>query len=365
MKPGIVSIYRYSIPFVRPVPVKGSSLNTRDGLIIGLQTQNGKYTGFGEIAPLPGLHEETLSEALEQCASLLPVIDLSFGDLSLDNAGKTLPDNLFPSVRTGIEMSLLNLQSVARETFPSFSGALHAKEKLPLNALLFGNTESVLAIATDHFQKGYRTFKLKVQARNPGLAVEQVLALHCAFGNDISLRLDSNRSFSLENACTFFNRIPANSIEYIEEPVANPYLIPEFFNRTGIHSALDESLWMTPGIWSDIPHDCLGGIVLKPSRIGSFSDTLRLALQAEEEKIPAIISSAYETGIGLGFYARLASIISAEPTPCGLDTFRQLSHDILFGSFHVEEGCLLSENTYRSSLNPDLSMLELVERWTL
>ncbi|WP_294347822.1 o-succinylbenzoate synthase [Prosthecochloris sp.] len=365
MKPGIVSIYRYSIPFVRPVPVRGSSLSTRDGLITGLQTPDGKHTGFGEIAPLPGLHEETLSEALIQCAAVLPTIDLSFGDLSLNDAGKVLPDHLFPSVRTGIEMSLLNLQSATCKNFPSFSGAPRAAEKLPLNALLFGNTESVLAIATEHFQQGYRTFKLKVQACNPGFAVDQVLALRSAFGNDISLRLDSNRSFSLENACTFFKRIPVNSIEYIEEPLADPHHIPEFFSRTGINSALDESLWMNPGIWNEIPHDCIGGIVLKPSRIGSFSDTLRFALQAEEEKIPAVVSSAYETGIGLGFYARLASIISPEPTPCGLDTFRQLSHDILPDGFRVEEGCLLSGTTYRSSLNPDLSMLELVEKWTL
>ena len=365
MKPGFASIHRYSIPFVRPVPVRGSSLDTRDGLVIGLQTHDGSRTGFGEIAPLPGLHEETLSEALEQLISLLPALNLSIGDLSLSDAGKELPDDIFPSVRAGIEMSLLNLQSVASEKFPTFPGAPEPAKKLPINALLFGTTESVLAMANDYFRQGYKTFKLKVQAADPDLVAEQALSLRSAFGYDISLRLDSNRSFQLEDACALFSRIPRESIEYIEEPVSDPFLIPEFFSRTGIRSALDESLWMNPGIWNELPHECLGGVVLKPSRLGSFSRTLAIALEAEAEGIGAVISAAYETGIGLGFYAHLASAISEKPAACGLDTFRQLSRDIVPGSFDITKGYLLTESAYRNSLKPDLSTLELVETWTL
>ena len=365
MKPGFASIYRYSIPFVRPVPVRGTSLGTRDGLVLGLTTGDGLHTGFGEIAPLPGLHEETLPEALGQCCSLILSLKLSFGDLSISDAGKNLPENLYPSVRTGIEMALLNLQSTVGNTFPSFPGAPEAAKKLPLNTLLFGDSTSVLAMAEDYFRQGYRTFKLKVPADDPGLAVEQVLELRSTFGEKISLRLDSNRSFGLKNACTFFSRIPADNIEYIEEPLADPLLIPEFFNRTGVRSALDESLWMSPGIWDNIPHDCFGGVVLKPSRLGSFSKTLRLALAAEAEKIPAIISAAYESGISLGFYTRLASVISEKPAACGLDTFRQLSRDILPEPLHAETGSLVPEKAYRNSLQPELSRLNLIKEWTL
>ena len=365
MKPSFASIYRYSIPFVRPVPVRGTSLGTRDGLVLALATGDGLHTGFGEIAPLPGLHEETLAEALEQCKVLILSSDLSFGELSFDNAGRHLPENIFPSVRTGIEMALLNLQSAAYNILPSFPGAPDAAKKLPLNALLFGDSAFVLAMADDYFRQGHRTFKLKVQAADPGLAVKQVLELRSAFGKEISLRLDSNRSFELEEACAFFNRIPADSIEYIEEPLADPLEIPEFFSRTGIRSALDESLWMSPGIWEQIPHNSLGAVVLKPSRLGSFSTTLRFALEAEAGQIPAIISAVFESGIGLGFYARLASVISEKPAACGLDTFRQLSRDILPDPIHVEKGCLFPESTYRNSLQPELSRLKLIEEWTL
>ncbi len=365
MKPGFASIYRYSIPFVRPVPVRDSRLDTRDGLVIGLRSADDRHTGFGEIAPLPGLHEETLSEALEQCRSLITSLDLSFADLSFHNAGRNLPENLFPSVRSGIEMSLLNLQSVSGEPFPTFPGAPEPSKMLPLNALLFGSASEILTMAEDYFHQGYRTFKLKVQADAPDLAIEQVLSLRRVFGNEIALRLDSNRSFSLEDACTFFKQLPADSIEYIEEPVADPSLIPEFFSRTGIRSALDESLWMNPEIWDDIPHHCLGGMVLKPSRLGSFSRTLNLALEAEAEGIRAVISAAYETGISLGFYTHLGSVISTEPAACGLDTFRQLSRDILYDPIDADQGSLPVEKTYRSSLLPDLSTLSLVEKWTL
>ncbi|MCW8796210.1 MAG: o-succinylbenzoate synthase [Chlorobium sp.] len=365
MKPQNASIYRYSIPFVRPVPVLGKSLDTRDGFVLALKSGDGLHTGFGEIAPLPGLHKESLPEALEQCGTLLLSPRLSYGGLSLEDAGKHLPDSISPSVRAGFEMALLNLQSAASGALPSFPGAPEAARKLPLNALLFGDAPSVISMAKDYFRNGYRTFKLKVQASNPGLAVKQVLALRSAFGGEISLRLDSNRSFDLEKACLFFNRIPADSIEYIEEPLADPFLIPEFFSRTGIRSALDESLWMSPGIWNGITRDCLGGVVLKPARLGSFATTLRLAREARDAGIAAVISAAFESGIALGFYAHLASVLSKNPSPCGLDTFRQLSRDILYNPLHAESGCLDTATAYRNSLNPDLSRLKLIEAWTL
>ncbi len=365
MKPGPVSIYRYSIPFVRPVPVRRTKLVARDGLVLGLGTTDDEHTGFGEIAPLPGLHEETLDDALEQCRAAFRNCRISSGSLSLQNAGGGFPENLCPSVHCGIEMALLNLQAAACGEDPSFPGAPQAGKQLPLNALLFGDTRTILSMAEDYFRQGYRTFKLKVQAASPALAVEQTLALRRAFGGGISLRLDSNCSFGLDEACSLFGEIPGGDIEYVEEPLADPMLIPEFFRRTGIPSALDESLWMNPGIWDDIPPDCLGGLVLKPSMLGSFSTTLRLALEAKAEGIPAVISSAYESGIGLGFYARLASVLTADPPACGLDTFRQFSRDILSEPLHAEKGCIAVEEAYRNSLEPDLSRLELLEEWTL
>ena len=365
MKPQNASIYRYSIPFVRPVPVLGKSLDTRDGFVLALESADGQHTGFGEIAPLPGLHKESLDEAFEACESLLLSADLSYGGLSFEDAGQHLPDSVLPSVRSGFEMALLNLQSAVSGIFPSLPGAPKAARKLPLNALLFGDAPSVISMAKDYFLKGYRTFKLKVQASDPGLSVEQVLALRSAFGGEISLRLDSNRSFDLEKACRFFNRIPADSIEYIEEPLADPFLIPEFFSRTGIRSALDESLWMSPGIWNGIESNCLSGVVLKPARLGSFATTLRLAREAGDAGIAAVISAAFESGIALGFYAQLASLVSEKPVPCGLDTFRQFNRDILYKPLHAESGHLDTATAYRNSLNPDLSRLKLIEEWTL
>ncbi len=365
MKPGFASIYRYTIPFVRPVPVRNTSLGTRDGLLLCLRTPDNRHSGFGEIAPLPGLHDETLEEALEQCSSTIKTSEFTFGNLTIPDAGKNLPDSLYPSVRNGIELSLLNLQSAVTGIRPTIENTPEAAERLPLNALLFGTTPSVLSMAEEYYTQGYRTFKLKVNAAEPLLAADQVNALKASFGNDISLRLDSNRSFSLDDACSFFSSIPGESIAYIEEPVVDPLLLPAFFERTGIRSALDESLWMNPGIWNRIPHDCLGGIVIKPSRLGSLSASIRFAIEAEREGIPAVFSSAYESGVSIGFYAHLAAIITGRPKACGLDTFHQFSRDILIDPVHAENGSLPVEETYRNSLTPDLSRLELLETWTL
>ncbi|HED31994.1 MAG TPA: o-succinylbenzoate synthase, partial [Prosthecochloris aestuarii] len=71
MKPAYAAIYRYSLPFSRPVPVGGSCLARRDGCILRLQTADRLHCGYGEIAPLQGLHEETLQEAAGQLDTIL------------------------------------------------------------------------------------------------------------------------------------------------------------------------------------------------------------------------------------------------------------------------------------------------------
>ncbi len=364
MKPCLATIYRYSIPFLRPVPVRRSSLGTRDGFLLALRSPGG-HTGFGEIAPLPGLHEETLEQAGQQLTEFLrrPLQDI--GNLTIGNVADSLPKNLFPSVLTGIEMALLNLQAGMKGAFPLPQPYNRPAKILPLNALLFGDTPTVLEQAAAFSRQGYRTFKLKVNAHNAEAASEQLNALNRTLPKDALIRLDSNRSFGLAEAASFLDTLPKERIAYIEEPLRRTPEIPELFRRTGVRSALDESLWQHPGIHSRLPTESLGGFVLKPSRIGGVAATVKLAAEAHSLGLPAVIGSAFETGVSLGFFVRIASLLDPDPPACGLDTFRQFRRDILAEPLTVEGGNLSVEEAYRKSLRPEFSMLKTVGEWTL
>ncbi|RNA65410.1 o-succinylbenzoate synthase [Prosthecochloris sp. ZM_2] len=363
MKPLSVSIYRYSLPFIRPVPVGSRSIATREGLVLCLQ--HGPFRGYGETAPLPGLHEECLDDAFGELGAVLRHADLQTGSLSALTVSEQLPDNLLPSVRTGIEMALLNLQAAWTGSFIPLPGIPAPADRLPLNALLFGDTPTVLQQAAALYRRGYRTFKLKVQARNADTALQQIRELDRSFGNDVLLRLDSNRSFDRNEAREFLSSLPADRIAYIEEPLSDPSGIPELVRRTAIRCALDETLWQAPHVRHELPDSCLGAYILKPARTGGISATTRLALEASSRGSAAVISSVYESGISIGFYARLASLLSRTPTACGIDTFRQFRQDLPLTPITSESGALDVETVWQRSRTPDESRLKQLSAWTL
>ncbi len=365
MNPASAAIYRYSIPFVRPVPVRTASLDKRDGLIVRLQSADGRHTGFGEVAPLPGLHSESLEEALHQLSACLRRTLPGTGHLTLLNVSEALQEKLYPSVRTGIEMALLNFQASVAGTFPGLPCCRKPAEKLPLNALLFGDTPTVLNQAEEYYRQGYRTFKLKASARDSAAAIDRIRALDTKFKNDITLRLDSNQTFDLASATLFLNALPKKNIAYIEEPLQYRQEIAALTRASGIRVALDESLWQEPALRFSIPAECLGGYVLKPARIGGIAATMKLALEASQKGIPAIISSGFESGVSLGFYAQMAAHLGADPPACGIDTFRQLGRDILITPLSAGSGELSVETAWRRSTMPDLSRLTCIGQWIL
>ena len=59
-------LFHYSLPLTEPLYLLGHEMHDRTGLILRLHDENdgtsvGDNYGDGEIAPLPGMHPETLS----------------------------------------------------------------------------------------------------------------------------------------------------------------------------------------------------------------------------------------------------------------------------------------------------------------
>ncbi len=331
------------------MPVKGQLLTEREGIIIALKSEDGLHIGYGEIAPLPGLHDETLRVADAQMRALLsPKSKTVF---------EHLPESLAPSVRTGIEMAVMNLQAATSGTLPfSENGAL--VPYVPVNALLFGDTPMVMKRAEAYFALGYRTFKLKVNARNTASAISSITALHNMFGSSIELRLDANQSLSLDEAVAFAKKLPAGSIAYIEEPLQRVAQIGDFYAATGIRSALDETLWQEPELLKTTPQAALAALILKPNRIGGISKARHFARYAHDHHLQAIFSSAFESGISLSFYSVMAAATAATPAACGLDTYRYLQDDLLETPFGADNALLDVERLYQAGCKIRMNSLQ-------
>ncbi|MFZ4525492.1 MAG: o-succinylbenzoate synthase [Chlorobium sp.] len=352
-----VVLYRYAIPFTEPITVKGQRLVQREGIIIALKSTDGEHIAYGEIAPLPGLHRETLQSAEAQIVELLAKREpLCLG---------MLPRTLCPSVCTGLEMAMINLDAAISGTLPLFSEISQVAPQVPVNALLFGDTQQVMQRAEKYFDLGYRTFKLKVSAGNTANAIDSIRELHRTFGATVELRLDANQSLSLDEAIAFAKQIPPGSVAYIEEPLQQPELIGDFYAATGIHSALDETLWQRPELLDSIPNEALAALILKPNRLGGIVAAVNLARYACDHHLLAVFSSAFESGISLSFYAWLAASTASKPAACGLDTYRYLQHDLLDTPFGAENAHLDPHKLYRDGGKVRERSLQRRSLWTM
>lgn len=234
---------------------------------------------WGEIAPLPSFSTESLDDAFSEVVRLWP--NLSQASL--------------PSVRFGWECAQRPFRSV----------------HIPLAAL---NTPRL----------GFTTLKLKLGHLCVSEAVAQVQA-----HKQWRLRLDFNRKWTFDQIIAFASHFKPTDFEYLEEPLSSFEELVTFSHQTSFPIALDESFnWD----WSAIPS--LTTIVVKPTIVGSVPSV--------PPHLKLVLSSAYETGIGLLHIAQLGS----SDYPIGLDTVQ--SDDLLTHPIDCSNGYF----SWQSNENP-------------
>ncbi len=354
-------IYQYNLPLTEPVSIKGHFISSREGIVIHLQTDDG-YEGFGEIAPLPGLSKETLADALAQVKKLKKKL-----------VGQTLPKqlekldgkfevwlkgfSLKPSVRFGIETAVLNLIAHSRKKSLNQLLSDSHHEQIKINALLNGNKEDVKKQARQLVSQGFVYLKLKV-GPNIREEAEKIMAVNEILGDKAALHLDANQTWDLNKAVELGETIGCAAVLYIEEPLKNLKDIPEFFMKTTIPVALDESL--IDKTLEDIKSiEGVDIIVLKPTILGGIERVWMMMQQARRVAIDCVLSSSFETSLGLLTIAQLAGSSQRDST-AGLDTFKWFKQDLLKHKLTIEHGKLNIKNRMIHSQDIDFSLLKEV-----
>ncbi|MEM1117621.1 MAG: o-succinylbenzoate synthase [Bacteroidota bacterium] len=327
MRVAAVDLVPYRLPLTEAVTWNGERCTTREGALLRLGDDQGR-AGWGDLAPLPGFSRETLPEAMTALTEALPEVlrrDLDPDDLTdpsgpfdtaLDAAG--LPS----SARFALDLALADLAAQALgRTLPQVLASDPAAQ-LPLNGLLMGGPEAVVAQARRLGAEGYSAVKLKVGRAPVETDIETVRAVREALGEGVALRLDANRAWSNKGARQFADAVVSLSIDYIEEPLADSSGLAALARDTGLPVAVDESVQEGAAIegWA-------AAAVLKPTLVGGLMATLRLGAKARASGVRTVLSASFESGFGLRGVAALAAATGAEPA--GLDTYRWLAEDVV------------------------------------
>lgn len=287
------------------------SLQRRDGVLLELRDQRqNRY--FGEISPLPGVHRETLDEAVEDLKTMAARLDgLSFQPSAAiwHKPGFALvqdADKLCPSVLFGVEQVLWHMILASTRLSDVHEGISWQDA-----------TASLAQSVPSHVSSP--AIKIKIGRESVATEVQQLKELASKLPKGARLRLDANRQYTMKDFQEFWEQIKTLPIEFVEEPLQDGVETLDLLKQ-GVPIALDESLWDVPeNKWPDVPF-----YVCKLSRMGGISALSRL--KGRDGRI--VISSAYETGVSMKTFLALNIIFSLH-RPMGLGTYAALKEDLL------------------------------------
>lgn len=355
-----VRIYRYCIPFKRPLRVGSETLENREGLVIELVDESGAK-GYGEIAPLPGFSRETLEQAQQQVkllAEKLPGMPLL----------EQLPDPpLYPAVLLGMETAIVNLlKSHFKE---AFADGIEQKplKSIEVNGLL--HTTAAAAESLDEpvkqlLEQGFKTIKIKVARTRVAEDIARINRVASMLPPGSWLRLDANQRWDYQQALDFAKGVSAvkDVIEYIEEPFAagTPGHLEAFYRATGIPTALDESLEALDPAAAVIPGG-VAAIVLKPTLLGGFSRIMGFIGLARQHQIKPVISSCFEVGPGFVELCRIVLTIDFVNTAAGLDTLGYLKGNLIKKPLTITGGAISIESLRDITDLYDLDQMERIQ----
>lgn len=255
-------------------------------------------SGWGEIAPLPGWSLETLDEALRQ-------FDQKYQEILKVDSLETLSDlELLPSVSFGIESALLSI--------------LHplSSHTVATSALLMGSPQEIMKLAEMRHKEGFTSAKLKVSQLNFKEAGQIIHELKDRF----ALRIDVNRAWKTSESLRFFEQFPLDAFDYVEEPFQNPYDLSTFSHPLAVDESFPRDLSLKD--LEALPQ--LKALIYKPTIQGGLLKCLPLCEWAKKQKIEIVLSSSFESDLGLAHIASMAHRLSLQ-SPVGIGTYHYLS----------------------------------------
>lgn len=276
----------YRRRLARPLQTARGGWSIREGWLLKWEDLESGSKGFGEVAPLPEFGSETLAEA----------------EAFIRSACGELPEEAWrEALASAPAATAFGLWSAAFDASPQ-SGAAQT----PVAGLLSIGPNATAEVRRLR-EAGLKTFKVKVGRHPPEAEWNWLIAVIRTLSPTEKLRLDPNQSWDQEAWHYWEHHLGLfkGSIEFIEEPfpadtapseqlrLAGKSLVPlaldESLRRDGI-KAWDRLHW--PGYW-----------IIKPSLFG-LPDHWLATLATRADKV--VLSSAFETGIGMTSLARLA-----------------------------------------------------------
>lgn len=310
-----IKLHMIALPLVELLKTSFGAEPYKSAILVEVITEDG-LVGWGETAlkTKPSYGAENVLTAMHMTRDfLIPKL-----------IGKTISSptevpHLTQSVRgnhhahAGVEAAIWDVLAKANEMRLADYFAHHLPEgNTPRDRIVAGvsigiqdTIEEQLAIIKKRVDEGYKRIKLKIA---PGWDVEVAQAVREQFP-DIMLMLDANSAYTLEDA-EHLKQLDQFNLIMIEQPLS----YDDIYEHSKLQPQIETPICLDESIYS--AHDwkialALGAgkiLNLKPTRVGGYTESLKLYELCVENNNPLWVGGMLETGIGRAANVAFASL---------------------------------------------------------
>ena len=177
---------------------------------------------------------------------------------------------------------------------------------------------------------------VKVKVGDEG-DVDRVAAVRATMGPSGRVRVDANGAWDVDGAVAAITRLARYDLELVEQPVATLAELAQVRRRVAVPVAADECVRGVDDARALHRLEAADAVVLKVQPLGGVSAAMDVA---EAAGVPAIVTSMYETSVGLAAGLALAAALPELPWACGLGTASLFASDVVVDPLLPVDGML-------------------------
>lgn len=202
--------------------------------------------------------------------------------------------------------------------------------------------------------------KVKVAERGQSLEddVARVAAVREALP-DAAVRVDANAAWTVDEAVEALTALAPFGLEYAEQPAAGIEGLAAVRSRLAASGlrlpiAADESVRKVEDPLRVARAGAADLIIVKVAPLGGVRRALEIVREAG---LPAVVSSALDTSVGLAAGVALAAALPGLPHACGLGTGALFAHDVVRSPLVPRDGVLPVRAVFTGAATPDPELL--------
>jgi O-succinylbenzoate synthase len=224
----------------------------------------------------------------------------------------------------------------ARWLASAIDAAWHAapppvRASVPVNATVPAVSPDEVASVLERFP-GCTTVKVKVAQRGQSLSddVSRVAQVRALIGSAGRVRVDANGAWSVDDAARALAALARYDLEYAEQPCASLDDLGALRRSLAAQGvdvlvAADESIRKAEDPFRVATSGSADIVVVKVAPLGGVARALEVARACG---LPAVVSSALDSSVGIAAGVALAAALPQLPFACGLGTVGLFARDV-------------------------------------